>query len=83
MMKYTRRLGAPMAIAAAAWLGACHSDAKKSDSTVLGADTALNRDLALANRDTTAQPELKDVAPNAPAATESKPSAPATRRDWS
>lgn len=81
MLKYTRRLGAPMAIAAAMLLGACHSDAKKSDSTVLGADTTLNRDLALANHDTTAQPQLKDVAPNAPAATESKPSAPPTRRE--
>ncbi|HEY4132516.1 MAG TPA: hypothetical protein VGM50_18030 [Gemmatimonadaceae bacterium] len=67
MMKYTRRLGAPL-IVAAALLGACRADSKKGpDSTALGADTTLNRDLALANRDTNAQPQLKDVPANAPA----------------
>ena len=33
----------------------------RPDSTALGADSTLNRDLALANRDTAAQPQLKDV----------------------
>ena len=67
MLKYTRRLGAPFALVTVALLGACRSDAKKADSTALGADTSLNRDLALANRDTAAQPQLKDVPANAPA----------------
>jgi hypothetical protein len=77
MMKYTRRLGAPLVVAAAL-ISACSGDAKKGpDSTALGADSSLNRDLALANRDTTAQPQLKDVPANAPA--EPKATAPARR----
>jgi hypothetical protein len=67
MSKYTRRLGAPVLVAVATLLGACRSDAKKGpDSTALGADSTLNRDLALANRDSTAQPQLKDVPANSP-----------------
>jgi hypothetical protein len=69
MLKYTRRLGAPLLVAAAL-ISACSGDQKKGpDSVALGADTTLNRDLALANRDTTAQPQLKDVpaTPSAPA----------------
>jgi len=67
MSKYTRRLGAPVVIAIAALLGACRSDAKKGpDSMALGTDTTLNRDLAMANRDTTSQPQLKDVPANTP-----------------
>jgi len=82
MLKYTRRVTAPFALAAVATtvlLGACRSDAKRTDTTALGADTTLNRDLALANRDTGAQPQLKDMPPtNAPAATSPAPSRPTT-----
>jgi hypothetical protein len=61
MIKHTRRLGASIFLAAAI-LAACNSEAKKGpDSTALGADSALNRDLAMANKDTAAQPQLKDV----------------------
>src|SRR6185436_8915033 len=77
MMKYTRRLMSPLALtalAATAFLGACRSDSKRTDSTALGADSTLNRDLALAGRDTNVQPQLKDVPANAPA--EPKTSAP-------
>ena len=77
MMKYTRRLLSPIALtalAATTLLGACRSDSKRGDSTALGADSTLNRDLALAGRDTNAQPQLKDVPTNAPA--EPKTSAP-------
>jgi hypothetical protein len=80
MLKYTRRLGAPIALATVALLGACRSDAKKADSTALGADSTLNRDLALANRDTASQPQLKDVPANAPAASTPKPSTPRPSR---
>ena len=67
MTKYTRRLGAPLLVAAAL-LGACRSEPKQGpESTALGADTTLNRDLAMANRDSTAQPQLKDVPANQPA----------------
>lgn len=81
MSKYIRHLGAPTLVIALAALAACHSDAKRSDSTALGADSTLNRDLALAGRgDTAAQPQLKDVPPNAPKAPE--PSRPEpTRRN--
>lgn len=70
MSKYTRHLGAT-ALAAATLLGACKSDSGKVDSTALKTDTTLNRDLALANRDSTAQPQLQDVPAGgaAPAAT--------------
>lgn len=79
MSKYIRHLGAPTFVIALAALAACHSDAKRSDSTALGADSSLNRDLALAGRDTASQPQLKDVPPNAPAAPEPSRSEPARR----
>ena len=66
-MKDTRRLGASMLLATAALVAACKSEPKKGpDSAALGADSSLTRDLAMANRDTAAKPELKDV-PAAPA----------------
>jgi hypothetical protein len=68
MLKYTRG-SAALVLVASALLGACSSDNKKGpDSAALGADSTLNRDLALANHDTTVQPALKDVPANAPAA---------------
>ncbi|MEO7086600.1 MAG: hypothetical protein ABI442_11770 [Gemmatimonadaceae bacterium] len=85
MLKYTRRFGAPVVFAAVALLGACSSDAKKGpDGTALGADTSLNKDLALASRDTVAKPQLQDVpagAAVAPAPTRRAPRAeqPRTR----
>jgi hypothetical protein len=83
MQKYTRRLGAPVFVAFVTLLGACSSaDKKAPDSAALGADSTLNRDLALANRDSTAQPQLKDVPANqpvTPAATSAPTSRPAAR----
>ncbi|HEY4217306.1 MAG TPA: hypothetical protein VGM67_09210 [Gemmatimonadaceae bacterium] len=87
MSKYTRRLGAPAFIVLVSLLGACSSGEKKGpDSLALGADTTLNRDLAMANRDSTSQPELKDVpatTPTTPAAksepTRTTPSRPARK----
>jgi len=67
MSKYTRRLGAS-AFVGAAMLAACAKADNKVDSTALKTDSTLNRDLALANRDSAAQPQLKDV-PATPAAT--------------
>ena len=58
------------------------SDARKND--VLAEDTSLNRDLALANQDTTSKPELRDVpvaTEPTPIVSEPKPApAPAPRR---
>src|SRR3954451_4549403 len=75
MTKYTRHLAASLFLSGALLAG-CRGDNKKSDTTALGADTTLNRDLAMANRDTTAQPQLKDVPANTPGAT--TPNAPAS-----
>lgn len=73
MTKDTRRLGASMLLVAVAFGAACKSEAKKGpDSTALTADSSLNRDLAMANHDTTAKPQLKDVPPPAPAEPEHK-----------
>ncbi|HKY96720.1 MAG TPA: hypothetical protein VJL35_02590 [Gemmatimonadaceae bacterium] len=57
MSKYIARIAGPLALSAALFLGACVD--KKSDT--LAEDTSLNRDLQMANQDTTAQPALQDV----------------------
>ncbi len=80
MSKYIRRMSVPTLAIAFAALAACRSESKRADSTALGTDTTLNRDLALANRDTAAQPQLKDV-PNSPPKTPEKTAErPATKR---
>lgn len=58
MSKYISRVAAPLALSLALIVGACTD--KKSDDT-LAQDTSLNRDLQMANQDTTAQPALQDV----------------------
>jgi hypothetical protein len=50
---------ASLIVAAALMLGACTDKNKNGD--VLAQDTSLTRDLALANQDTSSQPQLKDV----------------------
>jgi hypothetical protein len=56
---------------------ACSSGDKKGpDSLALGADSTLNRDLAMANRDSTSQPTLTDV----PATTTKPAATPAPTR---
>jgi hypothetical protein len=55
--KYIRSFIPVLALAFTA--GACSTKDKTSDS--LAVDTSLNRDLALANRDSAAQPQLNDV----------------------
>ena len=68
MVQYIPRMNASLALSLALLIGAC----AKSDNTA-AADSALNKDIQLANRDTTAQPALTDV----PAGTATNP-APAT-----
>ena len=58
MSKYISRWSAPLMLAAALAAAAC-TDTKKTDT--LAQDTSLNRDLQMANQDTTAQPALNDV----------------------
>jgi hypothetical protein len=79
MFKYTRRCSASLLVAVTL-LGACKSDNKKGpDTAALGADSALNRDLSMANRDTAAQPQLKDVPANAGTAPAPAPAPKTTR----
>jgi hypothetical protein len=59
-------------------LGAC-SDRSKTDDA-LAQDTSLTRDLALANRDTASQPQLKDVAVQTEPAPAQVAPAPAPRK---
>ena len=79
MRKYIRRVGAPLAFAAFAALGACKGKENAADTS------ALNKDLALANAaDTTKQPALTDVPANPPATatpapTTSRPSTSTSR----
>ena len=88
MTKYIRHAGAPFALVAALSLSACTVSDSKSD-TSLARDTALSRDLQMAGRDTTVQPQLKDVpatpaaepAPPAPAPTRTTTPKPARTRD--
>jgi len=85
-MRRLSRFGTPALFAAALLLGAC----KRGDSPedILAKDSTLTRDLALANTDTSAQPELKDipatiepvVSETAPAPRTSSRPAPAERR---
>lgn len=68
MAQYIPRLSASLALSLALFAGAC---SKKDDTAT--ADSALNKDIQLANRDTSAQPALTDV----PAGTAANP-APGT-----
>ena len=58
-MKYIRMFAAPLALSLALVAGACST--KDDGADTLAADTSLNNDLALANRDS-ANPQLNDVA---------------------
>jgi hypothetical protein len=81
MTNYIRRFRAPLALCAALAAAACTVKDNKSDST-LAADSALNRDLQLANQDTSLQPQLQDVpaTPAQPAPAASAPSSTPTSR---
>ena len=57
MVQYIPRMNASLALSLALLLGACTA---KTDNTA-AADSALNKDIQLANRDTAAQPALTDV----------------------
>src|SRR5689334_2269002 len=69
MRKYTVRAATPLVFAALLFVGACKGNEGRNDSA-LASDSALNRDLQLANRGDSAQPQLKDV-PATPASTSS------------
>lgn len=77
MSKYIRRIGGPLALTFALISAACSSGGDDND-TALAQDSALNRDLQLAQGDSTAQPQLADVPAEAPPA--AAPSTPTTTR---
>src|ERR1700675_3564016 len=56
MVQYIPRMKASLLLSLALFAGAC----AKTDNTA-AADSALNKDIQLANRDTAAQPALTDV----------------------
>ncbi|MGH7676933.1 MAG: hypothetical protein ACRENU_00620 [Gemmatimonadaceae bacterium] len=70
MSKFSTRLFVPMV--AAALLAACGGDKSNADSA-LASDTSMARDLALAQRDTAAQPQLTDVPATTPTKSTSTP----------
>jgi hypothetical protein len=72
MVQYIPRLNASLALSLALLIGACTA---KSDNTA-ATDSALNKDIQLANRDTSAQPALTDV----PAGTATNPAPTTTAR---
>lgn len=74
MTNYIRRLGAPLVLSTVLAFVACKGSEKKADTT-LATDATLGSDLALAGRDTAAQPALKDV-PASPAGTATREPAP-------
>jgi hypothetical protein len=76
MSKYINRWCAPLALVAALTAVACTKD-KTPDS--LAQDSSLNRDLQMANQDTSVQPQLNDV-PATSTPTAAAPSAPAPVR---
>jgi hypothetical protein len=57
MVQYIPRVNATLALSFALFVGAC----AKTDNNTAAADSALNKDIQLANRDTAAQPALTDV----------------------
>jgi len=71
MAQYIPRFSASLALSLALFAGAC---SKKDDTAA--ADSALNKDIQLANRDTSAQPALTDV----PAGTAANPAPSATTK---
>jgi len=79
MVQYIPRFSASLALSLALFAGAC---SKKDDTAA--ADSALNKDIQLANRDTSAQPALTDVpagtaANSAPTTTTTKTTTTTTR----
>jgi hypothetical protein len=80
MAKYTRHLGAAAALSAALMLAACDRGSGGGADSPLAQDTALNRDLLLAGRDTAAQPQLADVPADSSANATPAPRASTTTR---
>jgi hypothetical protein len=79
MVKYRWHRRALLALSASVVVAACSGEPKKGPDSALGTDTTLNRDLSMAGRDTTVQPQLNDVPANQPAGKAPTSTRPATR----
>ncbi|HEU4629294.1 MAG TPA: hypothetical protein VFS08_06090 [Gemmatimonadaceae bacterium] len=77
MSEYIRRSITPLALGMALVLGACD---RGGDDATLAQDSALSRDLALANADSTLQPSLTDTLEATPPAAAPAPEAEAPPR---
>ncbi|HET9774947.1 MAG TPA: hypothetical protein VFP77_00115, partial [Gemmatimonadaceae bacterium] len=75
MVQYIPRLSASLALSFAFLAAAC----SKSDNTNAAADSALNSDIQLANRDSAAQPALTDVPAASATPTTTAPRTASTR----
>ena len=75
MVQYIPRLSASLALSFAFLAAAC----SKSDNTNAAADSALNSDIQLANRDSAAQPALTDVPAASATPTTTAPSTASSR----
>ena len=75
MVQYIPRLSASLALSFAFLAAAC----SKSDNTNAAADSALNSDIQLANRDSAAQPALTDVPAASATPTTTAPSTATSR----
>src|SRR5438105_248789 len=73
MVQYIPRFNASLALSFALLAGACSKNENNA-----AADSALNKDIQLANRDTTAQPALTDIAASSTVATAPATTAPRT-----
>jgi len=79
MRRNVFRISTPALFSVALVLGACKVGDTPAD--ILAKDTTLTRDLALANADTSAQPELKDVpVTSAPVVSDAAPAPRPTRQ---
>ena len=77
MSKYIRHSGSALAVATLLLTAACSGDKKTGDA--LAQDSALSRDMQLANRDSAVQPQLADVPAAAAPAPATVAPAPAPR----
>ncbi|MDQ3949572.1 MAG: hypothetical protein M3282_04430, partial [Gemmatimonadota bacterium] len=80
MAKYTRHFSVAAVLSAALTLAACERGGSGGADSPLAQDTALNRDLLLAGRDTAAQPQLQDVPADSNAAAAPARASTPTRR---
>ena len=79
MKQYIRTVGTSLALTATFAFAACTVSDKSATDSSLARDSSLNKDLQLAGKDTTVQPQLQDVAATPPAPTKAPAAKPTPR----